>query len=98
MTSVRELRDVALENLALRQQLGALKRKKGVPRLKKGDRVFWLVLSRIWPARREALHLVKADTVVSWQRKAFGIYWARISQRKSGGRPQRRFPAMRSEG
>jgi putative transposase len=75
MTSVRERRDVALENLALPQQLGVLKRRKGVPRLKEKDRVFWLVLSRIWPAWREALHLVKADTVVSWQRK-------------SGGRPQ----------
>jgi putative transposase len=88
MTSVRERRDVALENLALRQQLGVLKRKKGVPRLKEKDRVFWVVLSRIWPAWREAMHLVKVDTVVSWQRKAFRIYWARISQRKSGGRPQ----------
>ncbi len=32
--------------------------------------------------------MVKADTVVGWQRKGFRIYWARISQRKSGGRPQ----------
>jgi putative transposase len=88
MPSVRERRHAALENLALRQQLGVLKRKKGAPRLKEKDRVFWVVLSRIWPAWREALHLVKADTVVSWQRKVFRIYWARISQRKSGGRPQ----------
>jgi hypothetical protein len=46
--------------------------------------VFWVVLSRIWPAWREALHLVKVDTVVSWQRKAFRIYWTRISQREVG--------------
>jgi putative transposase len=84
----RKRRELALENLALRQQLGVLKRKKGVPRLKEKDRVFWVVLSRIWPAWREALHLVKADTVVAWQRQGFKIYWARISQRKSGGRPQ----------
>ena len=42
----RERRDLALENLALRQQLGVLKR-KGVPRLKPKDRMFWVVLSRI---------------------------------------------------
>jgi hypothetical protein len=45
---LRERRDLALENLALRQQLGVLKRRKRVPRLKKGDRLFWVVLSRIW--------------------------------------------------
>jgi hypothetical protein len=41
-------RDLAFENLALRQQLGVLKKRIGVPRLKKGDRVFWVVLPRIW--------------------------------------------------
>ncbi len=88
MAALEERRDLALENLALRQQLGVLKRRKGVPRLKKGDRVFWVVLSRIWAPWRKALHMVNADTVVSWQRKGFRIYWTRISQRKSGGRPQ----------
>ena len=52
------------------------------------DRVFWLVLSRIWPQWREVLHLIKADTVVGWQRRGFRIYWTRISQRKNAGRPQ----------
>ena len=46
------------------------------------------MLSRIWAPWRKALHIVNGDTVVGWQRKAFRIYWARISQRKSGGRPQ----------
>src|SRR5215467_11734697 len=85
--AVRRRRDLALENLALRQQLGVLKR-KGVPRLRKKDRWFWVVLSRIWAPWRRALHLVNADTVVGWQRKGFRIYWARVSRRKSRGRPQ----------
>src|SRR5215472_8225577 len=84
--AVRERRDLALENLAIRQQLAVLKRKK-VPRLRRNDRLFWVVLSRLWAPWRGALHLVKADTVVGWQRKGFRIYWGRISQRKSGGRP-----------
>ena len=88
MAALKKRRDLALENLALRQQLGVLKRRKRVPRLKKGDRVFWVVLSRIWAPWRKALHMVNADTVVGWQRKGFRIYWARISQRNSGGRPQ----------
>jgi putative transposase len=87
VAAFREQRDLALENLALRQQLGVLKR-KGVPRLKPKDRVFWVVLSRVWPHWRKVLHLIKADTVVGWQRKGFRIYWARISKRKSAGRRQ----------
>jgi hypothetical protein len=85
---LRERRDLALENLDLRQQLRVPKRRHGVPRLKKGDRVFWLVLSPIWAPWREALHLMSGDTVVGRQRKGFWVYWTRISQRKSGGRPQ----------
>lgn len=48
MAALIERRDLALENLALRQQLDVFKRRNRVPRLKRGDRVFWLVLSRIW--------------------------------------------------
>jgi len=84
----RERRDLALENLALRQQLGVLKRRKGVPRLKRKDRLFWVVLSRIWAPWRQALHRVNGDTVVGGQRKGFRVYGARISKRKSGGGPQ----------
>ena len=62
IAALRERRELALENLALRQQLAVLKRRKGVPRLKKKDRVFWVVLSRVWPHWRKTLHLVKADT------------------------------------
>jgi putative transposase len=85
--ALRERRDLALENLALRQQLGVLKRRKGVPKLQSKDRLFWVVLSRIWAPWRQALHLVNGDTVVGWQRRGFRIYWTRISRRKSGGRP-----------
>jgi len=87
IATLRERRDLALENLALRQQLGVLKRRHGVARLKKGDRLFWVVLSRIWAPWRQALHLVNGDTVVGWQRKGFRFYWTRISQRGSPGRP-----------
>jgi len=88
IATLRERRDLALENLALRQQRGVLKRRNGVPRLRNGDRLFWVVLSRIWAPWRQALHMVTGDTVGGWQRKGFRIYWTRISPRKSGGRPQ----------
>ena len=59
-----------------------------MPRLKRKDRLFWVVLSRIWAPWRQALHLVNGDTVVGWQQMGFRIYGTRISRRKSGGRPQ----------
>jgi hypothetical protein len=37
-------RDLLLENLALRQQLGVLKRRHSHPRLAVTDRVFWVIL------------------------------------------------------
>ena len=73
--ALRERCDLALENLALRQQLGVLKRRKGVPRLKKGDRVFWVVLSQIWAPWRQALHM--ATVTRSWA----GSEWASESIR-----------------
>ena len=39
---------VALENLALRQQLAILKRGNKRPRLASRDRWFWILLSRVW--------------------------------------------------
>jgi putative transposase len=48
--------------------------------------VFWIILSRIWSNWRKPLHLIKADTVVGWQRQGFKMYWARLSRRESAGR------------
>lgn len=45
-----------------------------MPRLKRKDRLFWVVLPRIWGPWRQVLHLVNGDTVVGWQRKGFRIY------------------------
>ncbi len=41
-------RQLALENLALRQQIAVLQRSVKRPRLTKSDRVFWVLLSKVW--------------------------------------------------
>ena len=41
-------RELALENVALRQQLAVLRRSVKRPRLSKVDREFWVLLRRIW--------------------------------------------------
>jgi hypothetical protein len=61
------------ENLALRQQLIVLKRNQKRPILKVRDRLFWVVISRTWSGWREALLIVRPDTVVRWHRRAFTI-------------------------
>ena len=43
---LRGHRELVLENLALRQQLMAMKRANSRPRLKARDRLFWMVLRR----------------------------------------------------
>jgi len=78
--------DLAVENIALRQQLAVLKRSARRPRLRPWDRVFWGWLSRLWRDWRSALLLVKPDTVVRWHREGFRLYWSWRSRR--GGRPR----------
>ncbi len=76
-----------LENLALRQQLAIVKRKSFRPSLRLTDRLFWVTLSRVWPRWREALVIVKPETVIDWHRKGFRLYWTWKSRRGKPGRP-----------
>ena len=55
---------VALENLALRQQLAIYKRREERPRLVGRDRWFWIALSVVWKDWRKSLlvvHLLDED-------------------------------------
>jgi transposase InsO family protein len=79
--------NLALENLALRQQLAILKRTQKRPAISTKDRLFWVWLSRIWLEWRASLLIVKPDTVIGWHRKGFRLFWTKLSRRKIGGRP-----------
>src|SRR5262245_54270871 len=76
--------ELALENLALRQQLAVLSRQHRRPKLRRSDRMFWLFSSRFWVHWREALIIVKPGTVVRWHRKRFASYWRRLSHIRPG--------------
>jgi hypothetical protein len=85
---LRTRHDLGLEILALRQQVAVLKRRRPRLRLDGVDRLFWIVLRRIWPRWMEALILVKPETVVGWHRAGFRLYWrlrSRGGRRKIGG-------------
>jgi len=77
---------LALENLALRQQLAVLKYQRPRPALTDTDRRFWVLLSRIWSGWRASLHFVQPETVVRWHRQGFRYYWRWKSRRR--GRPK----------
>src|SRR6266487_2632334 len=80
-------RDVALENLALRQQLAVFKRAARRPQLHHRDRLFWILLAKAWRDWRTALIVVHPDTVVRWHRQWVRRQWARRSARTGPGRP-----------
>ena len=71
--SFRARRDLLLENLALRQQLCALARRRPQPRFSNGDRLLWVVLQGLWSGWR-TLILVQPETVVRWHRAGFKLY------------------------
>jgi len=83
-SAVRTRRELALENLALRQQLAVWKSREPRPRLTEMDRIFWVLLSRLWTGWRQSLQLVRPATVVGWHRQGFRRYWAWKSRRRSG--------------
>ena len=70
-TIARSQADLALENLALRQQVAALKRERPRPRLTDLDRLFWVALRERWFDWANALIIVKPETVVRWHQAAF---------------------------
>ncbi len=79
---------LALENLALRQQLAIYQRNQKHPRLRIGDRVFWVVLRRIWSGWTRPLIVVTPETVISWHRQGFKALWRRRSRGHRTGRPR----------
>src|SRR5213594_2242900 len=83
-SAVRTRRELALENLALRQQLAVWKARQPRPRLTERDRIFWIVLSRLWKNWRSSLQVVRPETVVRWHRRGFRLYWAWKSRRRWG--------------
>jgi len=82
----RTRRQLAVEILSLRHQLGVLKRSVKRPRLTNTDRGLWVLLSRRWSSWSDALIVVKPATVIKWHRAGFRRYWTWRSRPK-GGRP-----------
>jgi hypothetical protein len=81
---VRTHRELALETLALRQQVAVWKARHPRPQLTATDRIFWVMLSRLWKNWRSSVHVVRPETVVRWHREGFRRYWVWKSRRRRG--------------
>ena len=71
---------LALESVALRQQLAVYSNVSNL------DRLFWIAPRRWCSGWADALILVKPETVVSWHRGGFRLFWRWKSQ--PTGRPK----------
>jgi len=80
--------ELRLENLALRDQLGVLRR-SAPKRLKlmPADRILWVWLRWVWADWKSTLLIVKPETVIAWHRKGFRLYWTWKVRRGKPGRP-----------
>ncbi len=79
--------DLLLENLALRQQILVLERQVERPRFKDRERLFWVLLSRLWSGWKNRLRIVQPETVIGWHRKSWRLFWRWKSKPKDYGRP-----------
>jgi transposase InsO family protein len=77
---------LALENVVLRQQLNVLQRSVKRAKVEDSDRIFWVLMSRLFEKWKEHLVIVKPETVVRWHRQGFRYFW-RWKSRAKPGRP-----------
>jgi putative transposase len=80
----RSKRDLIAENAFLCQQLIVLKRQTPRPRLTPKDRGLLVLLASWVHGWRDALLVVKPDTLKQWHREGYRIYW----RHKSKGKPR----------
>ena len=76
-----------VENLALRHQLGVLRRSVKKPKLATPDRLLWAWLCGVWRDWRSALAIVKPATVIAWHRRGFRLFWRWKIRHGRPGRP-----------
>ena len=82
--ALRGRQALVLENLLLRQQLAVALRSRPRPRLRRRDRVFWVLARRLCTDWRRQLVLVRPETVLHWHRRGWRLFWWWRSGRPTG--------------
>ena len=71
----RSKSELAAENALLRQQLIILRRQVKRPVCTKTDRMLLVLLARIVRTWKQALLIVQPETLLSWHRQGFKLFW-----------------------
>ena len=90
---VRSRAQLLAENALLRQQLLVLRRTVKRPVLTPADRALLVLLAGRVRAWRQALLIVRPDTLLLWHRAGFRAFWWRKSRPGPGRPPSRRKPS-----
>ena len=83
----RSKRKLIAENMFLRQQAIVLERQVARPKITPRDRQMLVVLASRIKGWREALIVVKPDTLIGWHRLGFKLFWRRKSRVRQGRPP-----------
>lgn len=79
--------DLRTKILVLRRQVQELQKRQSRLRLGRAFRIYWILLSRMWPRWKEVCILVKPTIVIGRHRLGFRVFWKwkfrRTSNRKS---------------
>jgi putative transposase len=86
--STRSRADLLIENALLRQQLIVTHRHVKRPKLMRHERAVLVLLSAFTNSWRDAMLLVKPETVLRWHRAGFRLFWRHKS------RPRRSTPRL----
>src|SRR5688500_13507899 len=81
----RQRNDLVIENLLLRHQLAVLTRPtRKRPRLRRCDKVFWVLVRQFWRDWSQHLMVVQPDTVIRWHRQGWKLFWQWKSRSRLG--------------
>jgi putative transposase len=85
---LRSRQQLIIENLLLRHLLSILQRNSMKPRLQTSDRVLFVLLTCFLNNWRQVITIVKPETVISWHRKGFKLFWRwKCRHGKTGRKP-----------
>jgi len=80
----RSRRELVVENAVLRHQVNVLRRRTMRPRLGLVDRLKLLVGARLLHSWRQAIIIVKPETILRWHRAGFRLFWRRRYRPRKG--------------
>jgi putative transposase len=81
--ATRSHAELLAENMLLRQQLVVAARAVKRPQIRAHERGLFVLLCSLVPRWREALLLVKPETIVRWHREGFRLFWRWRSKRQA---------------